>query len=149
MKADVRYYYNADENLCADFLQDCVFAVRWGCPCGLLLTAVSLRLGEGKTSPNFLYNLPIDKRDPMWYNSSRRRAAHGGQGPFSRPLTPYAKFLRLLAGFPKTQIFPKFNATHMLINAPATTEVAGVRDTGTTYAKFLQLLAASYDSIFS
>lgn len=130
-------------------MQDCVFVVRWGCPCGLRLTAVSLRLGEGKTSPNFLCNLPIDKLASMWYNSLVERAAHGGQGPFSRPHTPYAKFLRLLAGFSKTQIFPKLKTTHMLINAPATTEVAGVRDTGTPYAKFLQLLAPPYDSIFS
>ena len=85
----------------------------------------------------------------MWYNSSGERAADGRQGPFFRPQNAYANFCRLLATFPKTPIFPKFNASHMLINAPAATAAAGIRDTGTSYAKFSQLLAPPYDFIFS
>ena len=36
-----------------------------------------------------------------------RRALDGRQGPISRPHTPYAKFLRLLATFHMRQIFPE------------------------------------------
>ena len=93
--------------------------------------------------------MPIDKACGLWYNKGGAgRAAHGGQGPFSRSYIPYAKILRLLAGFPKTRFFPKFKATHAL-NAPAATEAAGIPDYPTPYAKFLRLLAAFICAIFS
>ena len=68
--------------------------------------------------------LPIDKACGLWYNrGGAGRADHGREGPNSRSDTPYANFQILLAGFPKTQIFPKLKAT--LINAPGAVEFAG------------------------
>lgn len=102
-----------------------------------------------KITNYFLCKIPIDKACGLWHNrGGAGRAVQEGQGPFSRSYIPYAKFLRLLAGFLKTHFFPKLKASHTL-NAPAATEAAGIPDYPTPYAKFLRLLAAFICTIFS
>lgn len=88
------------------FCKNEILSTDGGCPYELLLTAISLRLGEGKNSPIF-FVLPLDKCGRMWYNKEGvQRAGNGSEGPNFRSDTPICKFFATSSDFSYALDFP-------------------------------------------